>query len=536
MGKDIERRDFLKLSGAGGVALASSLGSLLTACGGGSDDAPGTPPPAPVPAPPAPVPGPPPAPVPAPPPAPAPPPPAPVPAPAPTSPAPPPPPPSSAKSITAFSFLRADNAIAVDSDATIGGSTIQVFLPPGTDLSALKARFDVAPQATVRVGSVVQTSQVSVNDFSRPVSYTVTAQDGSVAGYTVVLITDLAAFDDTVQSFMARYAVPAVSIAVTKDDKLVYVKSYGQADREAGQAATNQSLYRLASVSKPITSVAIMRLVEQGSLRLSDTVFGASGILGTDFGTLPYGPHITEITVQHLLQHAAGGWANDDDDPMFSNPAMTAAQLISWTLANRPLQNVPGSAYAYSNFGYCLLGRVIEKVTGQGYEAAVKALVLTPLGVSDMTIAGNTLAQRLPGEVKYYGQYGEDPYSFNIHRMDSHGGWVATARDLAALLVRVDGFAGKPDILQSATLATMTRPSTVNLNYGCGWAVNSSDNWWHQGSLPGTATEILRTARGWNFVMLANTRSLLSTYDSDLDSTFWTSFAALGAYPTYDLF
>ena len=124
-----------------------------------------------------------------------------------------------------------------------------------------------------------------------------------MATYTVTLVTDLAAFDDTVNAFMTKYAVPGVSIAVTHDDKLVYLKSYGQSDKEAGVAATNQDLYRLASVSKPITSVAIMRLVEQGRLHLSDTVFGAGGILGTDYGTLPYGPHITEITVDQLLHH-----------------------------------------------------------------------------------------------------------------------------------------------------------------------------------------------------------------------------------------
>src|SRR3954462_7328681 len=98
-----------------------------------------------------------------------------------------------------------------------------------------------------------------------------------------------------------------------------------------------------------------MRLIEQGKLHLSDTVFGPGGVLGADYGTLPYGPHITEITIDQLLHHVAGGWTNDDDDPMFTHPAMTAAQLISWTLDNRPLQNLPGSVYAYSNFGYCIL-------------------------------------------------------------------------------------------------------------------------------------------------------------------------------------
>ena len=333
---------------------------------------------------------------------------------------------------------------------------------------------------------------------------------------------------------MTKYGVPGASIAVTHGEKLVYLKAYGEQDDS--QQTTTGSLFRLASVSKPMTSIAIFRLIEQGKLHLSDTVFGASGILGTTYGTQPYGPHITEITVDELLHHTSGGWPNDASDPMFTNPAMSAAQLITWTLDNRPLGTAPGTAYAYSNFGYCVLGRVIEKVTGTDYESAVKSLVLQPLGITDMAIGGNTLGDRLPGEVKYFGQDGEDPYAFNLHRMDSHGGWIATARDLAMLLVHVDGFASKPDLLGSQSIATMTTPSSVNPNYACGWSVNSASNWWHIGSLPGTETEIVRAQIGWNWVVLVNSRSTQTGFDTDLDQLFWTAHAQLGAFPDYDLF
>src|SRR5207302_1945616 len=310
---------------------------------------------------------------------------------------------------------------------------------------------------------------------------------------------------------------------------LVYLKAYGQADKEAAQPAAAQNLYRLASVSKPITSVAIMKLIEQGKLGLDDAVFGASGILGTTYGSQPYGPHITEITVNHLLHHTGGGWANDGNDPMFKNPGMSRAELISWTLDNQPLKTVPGAAYAYSNFGYCVLGRVIEKVTGVPYETAVKNLVLTPLGITDMTISCNTLADRIPNEVKYYGQGGEDPYAYNIRRMDSHGGWLATAKDLASFLVHVDGFSAKADLLSASSIARMITPSSAEPNYACGWAVNSANNWWHIASLPSTETEIIRAAMGWNWVMLVNTRSPAASYAGDLDQIFWTAYGNLAS-------
>ena len=274
-------------------------------------------------------------------------------------------------------------------------------------------------------------------------------------------VNELSDMEGVVQDFMAKFDVPGMSIAIAKDDRLVFAKGFGLADKSANQPVTVYSRFRVASVSKPITAVAIFKLIEQGRLHLSDTVFGIHGLLGTAYGTLPYKPHIEAITVEHLLAHTCGGWQNDGDDPMFKNPAMNHAQLISWTLDNQPLTNTPGANYAYSNFGYCILGRIIEKLTNQSYDNAVRQHVLQPSGVSDMTIAGNTLTQRQANEVVYYGQNGEDPYNMQVTRMDSHGGWLATAIDLTRFAVHVNGFPGKPDILQSATIQTMTTPSAV---------------------------------------------------------------------------
>ncbi len=347
---------------------------------------------------------------------------------------------------------------------------------------------------------------------------------------------DLPGVDSAVAAFMAKYSIPALSLAITRDEKLVYVKAYGKADD--AHAATPRNLFRHASVSKQITSIAIMRLMDAHKISLDQKVFGPGAILGTEYGTAPYGPKIENITVGDLLHHTAGGWQNDGTDPMFTNPAMTAAQLISWTLDNRPLANPPGTAYAYSNFGYCVLGRVIEKITGMPYAAAVNALVLKPLGIADMSIGGNTLADRKPNEVRYYGQNGEDPYAYNIARMDSHGGWLATATDLAKILVHVDSFPAKPDILTPNALHVMTTASTANVTYACGWLVNGIGSWWHNGSLPGTATEIARTVvRGrYNFVILTNTRSSSPTFSADLDKLFWTAESTVKTWPSRDLF
>ncbi|MBS1527464.1 MAG: beta-lactamase family protein [Bacteroidetes bacterium] len=182
-----------------------------------------------------------------------------------------------------------------------------------------------------------------------------------------------------------------------------------------------------------------------------------------------------------------------------------------------------------------MLGRVIEKITGKSYQQAVQDLVLTPCGITDMAIGGNTLAQRMPNEVKYYGQSGEDPYAYNITRMDAHGGWVATATDLARFLVRVDGFSSKPDIISNSARTTMITGSSANPAYGCGWAI-AGQNYFHQGSLPGTATEQARTQQGFNFVILTNTRSLDANFTTALDQLFWNAYAKSPAWMTGDLF
>ncbi|RCJ41319.1 hypothetical protein A6770_08880 [Nostoc minutum NIES-26] len=376
----------------------------------------------------------------------------------------------------------------------------------------------------------------------RPVwvnGYTVSGQDRYAAiwesqnGYKS---SELQAIDQTVAQFMQTYDVPGLSLAIAKDNRLVLAKTYGYADKSTGTKVAPRHRFRIASVSKPITAIAIMKLVEQKQLKLSDKVFGQGGILGTQYGSTPYKTNIEKITVEHLLTHLAGGWSNSSNDPMFSNPLMNHAELISWVLDNRSLDNTPGTNYAYSNFGYCVLGRVIEKVTGETYENYVKNNILKQSGVTDMRIGGDTEAQRKANEVIYYGQGGENPYGMKVARMDAHGGWIAKPIDLVRLLVRVDGLNTKPDILAASTLTTMYTGSSVNSSYAKGWSVNSSDNHWHNGSLPGEQAIMVNTSSGFSWAVLVNTRSQKSDFSGDLDKLMWDVKSKVSTWPAFDLF
>jgi len=332
-----------------------------------------------------------------------------------------------------------------------------------------------------------------------------------------------------VAEFKRKFNVPAFSVAISKNGQFVYDRAFGAADRKKAELAQESSLFRIASVSKPITSVTIFQLVEQGKLNLNDKVFGPSGILGPKYAKAPFKQYVTDVTVDNLLTHTSGGWPNDNTDPMFQHDSWDHQKLISWAVENLPLSYPPGQHWAYSNFGYCVLGRVIEQVSGQAYDDYVKSTILGPCGVSDMNIAKNKENQAYPNEVEYYGQYSENPYDMNVTRMDSHGGWIATASDLVQFLDHVAGFGNQKPLLKPETVRLMTTPAPAYpqnsaARYARGWMVRNEGkgNWWHGGSLPGTTTIMVRTASGLCWAALTNTRTEPhDEMDTALDNLIW---------------
>ena len=331
------------------------------------------------------------------------------------------------------------------------------------------------------------------------------------------------------RKFTEQFFAPGLSVAIVRNGRFVFEQGFGMADKEVQLQTLPTTLFRIASATKPITSVAIFMLVDQGKLNLSDKVFGPSGILDSSFGKQPYKQYVTDITVDHLLTHTCGGWPNDSTDPMFRFKSSDQAKLISWTLENLPLTYPPGQHWAYSNFGYCVLGRVIEKVSGQPYKDYVQQAVLTPCGITDMQIAGNTLKQRAPNEAMYAGQFGENPYNMNVTRMDSHGGWIATPSGLARFCAHVGGAPGIPSLLKPGTIQTMTTPTpafpqSAQAKYARGWFVgeNGKGSWWHGGGLPGSTSILVRTANGMSWGALTNTRTQPSKQiNTALDQMVW---------------
>ena len=345
---------------------------------------------------------------------------------------------------------------------------------------------------------------------------------------------ELKNMEDFAEAYLRKYRVPGISLSISKDGSLKYSKAFGFADPMKKEPLTTKHRFRIASLSKSITSVCIFRLIEQAKLSLTDKVFCKSGLLAERFNKVRKNTYLEEVSIEHLLTHRVGNWDNEADDPMFLNNKMTHDELIYWTLERRVLTRHPGIDYKYSNFGYCLLGRVIEEVTKKSYEDAASDLVFKPCGMTSLDLTGNTLKERRPFEVIYCDQNGYDPYGFNFRRMDSHGGWISTSEDLARFLVHVDGFPTKPDILNSDSINVMTTPS--NSGYAKGWCVNRSNNWWHNGSLQGSLSFMVRADNGFCMVALINSRRWKSPMDGDLDKLTWDMIGQVNRWPSIDLF
>ena len=358
---------------------------------------------------------------------------------------------------------------------------------------------------------------------------------------------ELAQLDEWVHAWMGENKVPGAAVALAREGNVIYARGFGYSDRDAKMPVEPDNLFRIASVSKPITGVAIMKLVQEEKLKLEDRVL--------DFLSLE--PHFEDggrfderwkqITVVQCLAHT-GGWDRGQSyDPMFQAARMARSMKIDLPVLTehviryqlgQPLDFDPLTRYAYSNFGYCVLGRVIEKVTGQAYEKYVQDSVLRPLGVERARIGGSLVSERAEGEVRYYDVHdgqglasvgpgaGKDqvPISYGVWRqetLDAHGGWIASAIDLVKFAAALDltdgGRKTRSGLLSPANVrlmfspqVTITKPGdgdSQGVYYGLGWQLRNEDDVLvprHGGALPCTAASLMHFPDGTNLAMLTN--------------------------------
>ncbi|RPD47165.1 class A beta-lactamase-related serine hydrolase [Hymenobacter sediminis] len=364
---------------------------------------------------------------------------------------------------------------------------------------------------------------------------------------------------------MARWKIPGASVAISRHGKLVYARGFGHADLAQSQPMTPATLLRVASVSKPVTAIAIMKLVEEGQLDLQHKAFGSTGYLNDSYyNSVVTDQRINDITVRQLLEHTAGwnrdagvdGFTSSDpiDFPLHVAQVMHVPNPVGDStlvryLLSKGLNFTPGSRFAYSNIGYLVLGKIIERVTGQRYEAWVRQHILEPAGIQEAHLGRNLRTAKLENEAEYfcpatgescYGTGKKVPYAYggaNLEAMNAHGGWLFTARDLVRLLLAVDGSPTRPDLLLPATLDTMTTPSEAAKRYAKGWMVNSKRGlWWHTGCLNGSTSLVARTDDGYTWAILFNSCPNTNRFWNDVEDLGWDCVNSTNTWPSYDLF
>lgn len=385
---------------------------------------------------------------------------------------------------------------------------------------------------------------------------------------TGVDVPGMASYDQIITQLMEKWKIPGGVVAVVQDGRLIFAHGYGWADKENRFPVQPDSLMRIASVSKPITAAGILKLVEDGKLSLDAPAMALLPEIQSPNGTVA-DKRFNDVTIRQLLQHA-GGWNRDTTfDPMFEPsrvanaldiPKPPSSQAIIRYMLTQPLQFNPGTDSVYSNFGYTILGRVIEKVSGMKYDSYIKTNILKPAGITRMQLGGSLLKDRVKDEVVYY-DYPDAPIAaavfpgegnvpmpyggFYIEAMDSHGGWIASPIELLRFVNSLEG-RNQPPILQPASIQQMLAQPTAPYAqgkpafYALGWNVRPTNNnatWWHNGSLSGTSSIMVRAYNGITWAAIFNSRPQnFNAFNGELDTSLWNALNGATALPNHDLF
>ena len=339
-------------------------------------------------------------------------------------------------------------------------------------------------------------------------------------------IQDLSGLDKKVRRYLQKWFIKGGSLAIMRNDSLVYAKGYGWADEEKNIEMGPNHIMRMASVSKLITAAGVMVLQDKGMMHIKDTVFGPSGILhGTALDSLIKDRNCHKITVEHLLRHQGGFYR----DPLFSSRdimhlmqldhAPEADDFFRFILPKR-LRFMPGEWQKYSNFGYLLLSRIIEEVAGKPYEDFIKEDVLLPAGVYDMHIAGIYYEDKRENEVRYYTHEGDGKFieeynnsgkivercygGNNIPMLSGAGAWCGSPAELARFVASIDGRDEVPDIISKEAVEQMTEYIDKD-TFSLGWNdTNPSKGWNRTGTLAGTTALVKYFPDGECWILITN--------------------------------
>jgi CubicO group peptidase (beta-lactamase class C family) len=317
----------------------------------------------------------------------------------------------------------------------------------------------------------------------------VLAQTRPITGSAV---RDFAPLDQAVLDFMDRIDAQAATVAVSRQGKLLYSRGYGWSDAHKKKLTAPDAVMRIAGITQRITTVAVKQLIQSGKLSLDTKVFPFLN-LKPPKGAVP-DPRLSRITVGELLDYQGGWDAQATFDPFTRLREIQKSLHLSHRphpsdviryMLGQPLQFDPGKQTVASNFGFSVLGRVIEKASGETYEKYIVEHVFRPLGVDDVKLARSQPRERDPREVSY------PVKDVVVEITDSYGGLVASAPSLCKFL---DTYWANGDPRQSGG---------EDLQFG------------YSGNFEGTTALIRQRSDDYNIAVLFNGRRKASQQDED---------------------
>jgi serine beta-lactamase-like protein LACTB len=329
----------------------------------------------------------------------------------------------------------------------------------------------------------------------------------TVVGYSAAADPHFAEIDALLKKNRLAWNTPGMAVAVVEHDEITHVFGDGFADLENQTRAGAKTMWRIASVSKPIAATAIMQLVETGAVKLDDPIWTY----------IPWYPRKAGnvITVRHILTHTSGirhyDYAAGEKESSEYYATVEAGSHVNG-VDREPLQFTPGTSYLYSTYAYLLLAGIVEKASGLRYEAYLAEHIFAPAGMKTACLDRNR--ELIPNRARFYRKGDSGKEVFNAPYVDSSykwaaGGIMATVEDLAHYAIALD--TGK--LLKPATTAQVLTPFVLpngaSTGYGLGWHVETDKEgrqWvYHSGGATGGAAFVMRApADGLAIVLLCN--------------------------------
>jgi CubicO group peptidase (beta-lactamase class C family) len=290
---------------------------------------------------------------------------------------------------------------------------------------------------------------------------------GKTSNSSTLPIEELRAVDSLFVDY-DRPDSPGASVIVIQGGQAVLSRAYGLADLKAGERATPQTHYRLASLSKQFTATAIMSLVEEGKLRYDDRVVDV----------LPGFPaYLSEVRIRHLLQHTSGIWDYEDFVP--STQAVQVKDRDVLALLSRADRTyfAPGTAVRYSNSGYAVLALIVEQVSGTPFARFLHDRVFKPIGMGT-TVAYEAGISTVP--LRAYG-YVTGPEGFSPRDQSptsavlGDGGIYSSVAELRAWDTALDRHMLLREETQRLAWTPASLPDGTSTRYGFGWFVDEDE-------------------------------------------------------------